>query len=133
MIQLLLAAAAVLLVASLPISQTGAGKALRRWALVCFVLALAPAVLFGLGRSAGVAPTPSSVGNGPDGISELLGLLLLAPVAYCILAIRRRFKPKSRDAWADYLDRRAVGKKPVDPKAPHVGASGPAGLFGGTP
>ncbi len=133
MIHLLLAAAAVLLVASLPFSQTGAAKALRRWALVCFVLALAPAVLFGLCRPAGIGPASPAAGGGPDGVSEVVGFLLLSPLAYGILAIRRRFQPKSRDAWADYLDRRAVGKKPVDPKAPHASATGPAGLFGGTP
>ena len=133
MISLLLAASAILLAASLPFSRTDAGKTLRRWALVCFALALAPAVVVGLARQGGLGPGSPAAGSGPEWGGPLLGLLLLSPLAYGILALRRRFRPKSRDPWADYLDRRAVGKKPVDPKNPHAGGTGPTGLFGGAP
>ena len=64
----------------------------------------------------------------------LLGLLVLSPLAYGILQLRKRFSPKSRDPWADYVDRKAAGKKVVDPKAAKpVLPGGTFGPFGGTP
>ena len=133
MIRLLLAAAALLLVASLPIAGTAAGKALRRGALLCFVLALAPAVLFGLLASAGRSQGSHQVSGASDSRLPALGFLILSPLAYGILSLRRRFRPGNRDAWAEYIDRRAAGKKPVDPKNPNGSSAGPTGLFGGTP
>ncbi len=67
-------------------------------------------------------------------LSAVIGLVLLSPVAYGILQLRKRFRTKSRDPWADYVDRKAGGKKVVDPKpAKPVLPSGTFGPFGGAP
>jgi len=137
-ISLLIAAACVVFVLSLPISATKAGQTLRRWAGVLFLLALAPALFMGLiGAMGGAAGTPqagSGAGSAVGVLGTVLGLLVLSPLAYGILQLRKRFSPKSRDPWADYVDRKATGKKVVDPKAAKpVLPGGTFGPFGGTP
>ncbi len=136
MISLLIAGACVAFVLSLPISATRAGQALRRWAGVLFLLALAPAFFMGLvGAMGGTVAAPQATGGGIGGLfGTVLGLLVLSPLAYGILQLRKRFSPKSRDPWADYVDRKATGKKVVDPKAAKpVLPGGTFGPFGGTP
>jgi hypothetical protein len=133
-IALLVAAACVVFVLSLPISATKTGGLLRSWAGVLFLLALAPAIFFGLfGAMGGTASAPHP-GAGGDVLSTLLGFAILSPLAYGVLQLRKRFQPKSRDPWADFVDRKAAGKKVVDPKAAKpVLPSGSFGPFGGTP
>ncbi|MCK6681009.1 MAG: hypothetical protein L6R30_01155 [Thermoanaerobaculia bacterium] len=138
MISFLIAAACVVFVLSLPISATKAGQTLRRWAGVLFLLALAPALFMGLnGAMGGAAGTPragAGAGRGVDALAAILGFLILSPIAYGILQLRKRFNPKSRDPWADYVDRKAAGKKVVDPKAAKpVLPGGTFGPFGGSP
>ena len=136
MISFLIAGACVAFVLSLPISATRAGQTLRRWAGVLFLLALAPALFMGLVGAMGgtvAAPQPGG-GGGGDLLGTALGLLVLSPTAYWILQLRKRFSPKSRDPWADYVDRKAAGKKVVDPKAAKpVLPGGTFGPFGGSP
>jgi len=135
-ISFLIAGACVAFVLSLPISATRAGQTLRRWAGVLFLLALAPALFMGLvGAMGGAAAAPQATGGGiGDLLGTALGLLVLSPLAYGILQLRKRFSPKSRDPWADYVDRKAAGKKVVDPKAAKpVLPGGTFGPFGGTP
>ncbi|MCG3195111.1 MAG: hypothetical protein DIJKHBIC_04381 [Thermoanaerobaculia bacterium] len=136
MISLLIAGACVAFVLSLPISATRAGQTLRRWAGVLFLLALAPALFMGLvGTMGGTVAASQATGGGiGDLLGTVLGLLILSPLAYGILQLRKRFSPKSRDPWADYVDRKAAGKKVVDPKAAKpVLPGGTFGPFGGTP
>ena len=134
MIALLIAAACVAFVLSLPISATKTGQTLRRWACVLFLLALAPAVFMGLFGAMGGTVSAPHVGGFGDVLSTLFGFALLAPLAYGVLQLRKRFLPKNRDAWADFVDRKAAGKKVVDPKAAKpVLPSGSFGPFGGSP
>ena len=136
MISFLIAGACVAFVLSLPISATRAGQTLRRWAGVLFLLALAPALFMGLvGAMGGAVAAPQATGGGiGDLLGTVLGLLVLSPLAYGILQLRKRFSPKSRDPWADYVDRKAAGKKVVDPKAAKpVLPGGTFGPFGGAP
>jgi hypothetical protein len=133
-IALLFAAACVAFVLSLPISATGAGQTLRRWAMMFFLLALAPALFVGLFGAMGGALSVPHFGGLGDLLSTLLGFALLAPLAYGVLQVRKRFRPKNRDAWADFVDRKAAGKKVVDPKAAKpVLPPGSFGPFGGSP
>ncbi|HQR45270.1 MAG TPA: hypothetical protein PK598_04540, partial [Thermoanaerobaculia bacterium] len=135
-ISFLIASACVVFVLSLPISATKAGQTLRRWAGVLFLLALAPALFMGLvGAMGGTVAAPRAVEGGVgDLLGTVLGLVILSPVAYGILQLRKRFNPKSRDPWADYVDRKAAGKKVVDPKAAKpVLPGGTFGPFGGSP
>ncbi|MEO6324102.1 MAG: hypothetical protein ABIT01_07080 [Thermoanaerobaculia bacterium] len=133
MIAFLFVAACVVFVLSLPLSSTPFGGRLRRWALILFLLALAPSVLLGLLNKM----APSSTGAGtpaPDPLSAALGLLILAPLAYGALRLRQAMKPKGRDAWGEFMDRKAAGKKLVDPKAPKGGGPpDPFDPFGGRP
>ncbi len=134
MISFLIAAACVAFVLSLPISKTGAGQTLRRWAGVLFLLALAPALFMGLLGSMGSTAIPAASSGGDDFFGKTLGLLILCPLAYWILEFRKRSSPKSRDPWADYVDRKAAGKKVVDPKAARPVPPGRTfGPFGGSP
>jgi hypothetical protein len=130
----LIASACVAFVLSLPISATKAGQTLRRWAGVLFLLALAPALFMGLfGAMGGTANAPPSGGTG-DVLSTILGFALLSPLAYGVLQLRKRFKPKNRDPWADFVERKAAGKKVVDPKAAKpILPGGSFGPFGGAP
>jgi hypothetical protein len=129
---LLIASACVAFVLSLPIGATRAGQTLRKWAAVLLLAAFLPALFVGLVRTMQVAS-----GSAPDGgsaIGTIFGLLVLSPIAYAILQLRKRLTPKGRDAWADYVDRKAAGKKLVDPKAAKpVLPGGTFGPFGGSP
>ena len=134
MIAFLIASACVAFVLSLPLSATKAGQTLRKWAGLLFLLALAPALFMGLfGAMGGTVNVPPSGGTG-DVLSTILGFALISPLAYGILQLRKRFKPKNRDPWADFVDRKAAGKKVVDPKAAKpVLPAGSFGPFGGSP
>jgi hypothetical protein len=93
---------------------------------VLFLLALAPALFMGLLGAMGATVSAPNAGGVGDVLGTLLGFALLSPLAYGALQLRKRFLPKSRDAWADFIDRRAAGKKVVDPKAaPREGRAGP--------
>ena len=138
MISFLVASACVVFVLSLPISATKAGQTLRRWAGVLFLLALAPALFVGLvGAMGGSISSPhagTGVGGGVEALGTVVGFLILSLFAYGIFQFRKRFNPKSRDPWADYVDRKAAGKKVVDPKAAKaVLPGGTFGPFGGSP
>lgn len=133
MIALLFTAACVTFVLSLPLSSTPLGGRLRRWALFLFLLAVAPAVLIGLIRQ--MAPSVGDLGAPtPDPLRAFLGLLILAPLAYGALRLRQAFKPKGRDAWGEFVDRKAAGKKLVDPRDPRAGGPpDPFDPFSGRP
>jgi hypothetical protein len=118
-ISLCLAAAVALFVLSLPFGGLGIGKAMRRGALLFFLVAFLPALVSGL-----VLGGRGAVGGAGLGVLEGIGLLTVVSVgAYVALAIRRRLKP-GRDAWSQYVAQKSAGKQPL------VGDDGPdAGLF----
>jgi len=121
MIRLLFAAAVGLFVLSLPISRTKVGAQFRAAAGVCFVLALLPALLFGLffhTASTPGQPDPASVGARIGAGLSCLGILVILSLgAYAILALRKKlFRPKN-DPW-EILLARGGGKKRVQPKDP---------------
>jgi hypothetical protein len=41
------------------------------------------------------------------------GLVILSVVSYVILAIRKRLRTTSKDAWAEFVSLRSSGKRPV--------------------
>ena len=120
MIRLLLAAAVALFVLSLPVSRTKAGAQLPAAAGVCFVLALLPALLFGLffhTSSAPGQPDPASIGSRIGaGLSCLGVLVILSLGAYAILALRKKLFRK-KDPWEIFFAR-GGGKKRVHPHDP---------------
>jgi hypothetical protein len=121
-ITLLFASACGLFVLSLPLSKTALGGALRRWAGVCFVLALLPSLLWGLffaAHGAASAPDGSDHLSGTSRVSQVLANLgcivliaLLALVAYAALRLRARMRAKAKptDPW-DRFFRSGGGKK----------------------
>lgn len=133
MIALLFTAACVIFVVSLPVSSTPVGGRLRRWALFLFLGALAPAVLVGLLHE--MAPSAGRI-SAPDvdPLRAVLGSAVLALLAYGALRLRQALKPKGRDAWGEFVDRKAAGKKLVDPRDPRAGGPpDPFDPFGGRP
>jgi len=104
--------ACILFAVSLPVSGTGLGRTLRRWALFCFVLALAPSVFVGACRQ--VAASTGGSGGDVGGASLLGALAVLSVLAYAILKLRARFLRPTRDAWSDYVGQRSAGKRVVD-------------------
>ncbi|HKO57779.1 MAG TPA: hypothetical protein VJ276_18065 [Thermoanaerobaculia bacterium] len=121
-IRLLIAAACGLFVLSLPLSKTTTGATLRRWAAVCFVLALLPSLLHGLFRA---ATTSTSAAPAPaDDFLTTLGciaaVIIAVLLAYGVLKLRSRFRAKSkpRDPWDAFFNR-GGGKRPftMNPKA----------------
>ena len=116
MIAYLFATACLAFVAQLPIARTSLGHGLRRMALVCFLLALAPSVFLGAAREvAGRGRSPQI----PGCASLLVAGLILSGLAYAALALRRRFGRPRRDAWADFVNLRSTGK--VLPRTPQRG------------
>jgi hypothetical protein len=124
LIRFLITAACGLFVLSLPLSKTDAGKTLRRWAGVCFVLAFLPSLIGGLFYAASTtSPTTSAPAPHADYFSTLGGIaavIILGFLAYGILKLRSRFRAKSkpRDPWDAFFNR-GGGKRPftMNPKA----------------
>jgi hypothetical protein len=118
-IRLLFAAAVAFFVLSLPVSKTEFGAWLRRAAGVCLVLALLPALIWGLFFSPATqtatdqASTPPGIGSQiASGLSCFGALVILSLGAYAILALRKKlFRPK-KDPWETYFAR-GGGKKRV--------------------
>ncbi|MEA2569272.1 MAG: hypothetical protein QOI24_1273 [Acidobacteriota bacterium] len=112
----LFAAACALLVVSLPIAGTSIGSMLRRYAGVLFLLAITPALFFGLIGSQSVVGSPSVDGTGTSpGVSAnsfgcVIGFVLLSLLSYAVLEIRRRFRRPKKDAWSEYINARSAGK-----------------------
>lgn len=106
----LFAAACALLVVSLPIARTPIGSMLRRCAGTLFLLAITPALFFGL--------VGSQLGNGTSSSPEVtanpfgcvVGFAILSLLSYAVLEIRRRFHRPKQDAWAEYINMRSAGK-----------------------
>jgi hypothetical protein len=125
LIRLLIAAACALFVLSLPLSKTNAGATLRRWAGVCFILALLPSIIYGLlypaattsnTSTSSTTTSPSSTTTSPsstttspsstslpapaDDFFSTLGcaaaVVIAAFVAYGVLKLRSRFLTKSK-------------------------------------
>ena len=117
LISLCLAAAVALFVLSLPFGGLGIGKAMRRGALLFFLVALLPALVSGL-----VLGQRGAGGGSGLGVLEGIGLLTVVSVgAYAALAIRRRLKP-GRDAWSQYVAQKSAGKQPLgDDDRPDAG------------
>jgi cation transport ATPase len=88
LISRLVALASVLFVASLPVSKTGAGAALRRWAAFCFIAAIVPSFFFGVARD--VAPHATGASAVLDVLGGVFLLLLISAGAYLMLMFRRR-------------------------------------------
>lgn len=137
-IRLLISAACLLFVVSLPLSKTQTGATLRRWAGVCFVLAFLPSIIGGLfypatptspastsstpSATATSEPPPSALAPADDFFSDLgcaAAVLITAFVAYGVLRLRSRLasKSKPRDPWESFFNR-GGGKRPftMNPK-----------------
>lgn len=108
-VSLLVTLACLAFLWSLVFSKTSLGPPLRRVALTCVVLAFAPALLWSLLQNM-FSASWSTLETG-NVIAVLLALPFISLLAYGILKLRRHLAPKSRDAWADYIDRKATGKK----------------------
>lgn len=106
LIQILVAAACFLVTASLPIAKTALGGALRRWGCFLFILAFLPSVFFGLLHQTLRSRMPWSAGRI---LEELFTILMVAVVAYTVLAWRKRVMA-SRER-----PKRIAMKQPVDP------------------
>lgn len=104
-VQFLVSVACILLVASLPITKTALGAALRRWGCFLFVLAFAPSVFFGILHQAVRARLPWSFVRV---LEEVFTVLVVAAIAYAVLAWRKR-------AAAEKKPKRLAVKQPVDP------------------
>jgi hypothetical protein len=124
LIQCAIAVACVLFVVSLPIWKLPLAVTLRRVAAALFLAALVPALFFGLLAPSGPATgdgSPSVSAVGPNALEVLGGLLILSVVSYLILAIRKRLRTTSKDAWTEYVSLRSSGKRPVgDPRSTHA-------------
>lgn len=113
-----LCAACVVFLVSLPLSHSEAGAKLRRVALAFLLLAFAPYLFVDLLRSFPTFGLPRFDVPGA-GIFELIGVLaVVAPLAYAVLALRRRLAHPSRDAQHARL--RRSGKTPVGADRGHI-------------
>jgi hypothetical protein len=106
----LFAAACVLLVVSLPIAGTSIGSMLRRGAGALFLLAITPALFFGLVGSHPVSGTSTTPGVAANPLGCVLGFVLLSLLSYAVLEMRRRFRRPKQDAWSEYINARSAGK-----------------------
>jgi hypothetical protein len=106
-IQLLVATACLLFVLSLPIAKTALGAALRRWAYFAFLAAFMPSLLYGILRESEFFRGPWTIGRIAE---ELLTILIVAAIAYVVLAFRKRTA-----AGAKKQPKRIITKQPVDP------------------
>jgi len=109
-VEYLFAAACALLVVSLPIARTPLGSMLRRCAGALFLVAITPALFFGLVEShpAGGTSTSPELTSNPFGC--VIGFALLSLLSYAVLEIRRRFRRPKQDAWSEYINARSAGK-----------------------
>lgn len=124
-IQYAIAGACLLFVISLPIWPLSIASKMRRVAGALFLAALLPSLFF-----AAIVPAPTGVGTGaspsapfsePNALEVLGGLLVLSVVSYAILAIRKRLRTTSKDAWSEFVSLRSSGKRPVgDPRTTHT-------------
>jgi hypothetical protein len=106
-IQYLAAAACVLLTASLPVSKTTVGAALRRWSAFLFVLAFVPSTCFDLVHHTARSHMPWTFGRIAE---EALTLLIISAIAFAVLSIRKAMRsgdPKT--------PKRLKAKQPVTP------------------
>ena len=102
-------------VLALPLKGTRVGTFLFRTAGAAFALALLPSLLVGL---TGSALVPSGGSGGAENALAGVGLLvLLALGAFAVLWVRKRFGPKQRDAWGDYISQKSSGKQVIDRNA----------------
>jgi len=106
-IQYLAAAACVLFVASLPVSKTTVGSALRRWAGFLFLLAFLPGTCFGLVHRTASSHMPWTASRIAE---EVFTLLIISAIAFAVLAIRKAMR--SADPKAP---KRLNAKQPVTP------------------
>jgi len=106
-IQYLAATACLLFVASLPISKTTVGAALRRWAAFLFVLAFVPSTCFGLVHHTARSHMPWTVGRIAE---EAFTVSIVAAIAFGVLAIRKKMK-----AGDGRAPKRVNAKQPVTP------------------
>jgi hypothetical protein len=104
-VQFIVSIACILFVLSLPIAKTMLGAALRRWGCFLFVLAFAPSVFFGILHQTVRARMPGSFERI---IEELFTIVVVAAIAYAILAWRKR-------TLAEKKPKRIAMKQPVDP------------------
>jgi hypothetical protein len=119
----LFAVACVLLVVSLPIARTPIGSMLRRCAGALFLLAITPAVFFGLVGSQPVSGTSSSPEVTANPFGCVIGFVLLSLLSYAVLEIRRRFRRPKQDAWSEYINARSAGKTIVKDRDKRRGIS----------
>jgi hypothetical protein len=124
-IQYAFAAACLLFVVSLPIWKLPIAATLRRVAAALFLAALLPSLFFGViapaSPSAGAGSSPASSSSGPNALEVIGALVLLSVVSYAILAIRKRLRTTSKDAWSEFVSLRSSGKRPVgDPHTTHT-------------
>lgn len=114
-----IAGACVLFMVSLPLGKTEVAARLRRMSGALILAAFAPYVFSDLVRAlAHDLPhlaSASRVGIGGVNVLELIGVLaLLAPVAYLILVVRKRFATSSKDRESEWRHTRNSGKQPVE-------------------
>jgi hypothetical protein len=124
-IQYAIAGACLLFVVSLPIWKLPIAATLRRIAAALFLAALLPSLFFGViapaptSADAGSGPTASS--SGPNALEVLGAIVILSVVSYAILAIRKRLRTTSKDAWSEFVSLRSSGKRSVgDPRSTHT-------------
>lgn len=106
----LFAAACALLVVSLPITRTSIGSMLRRCAGTLFLLAITPALFFGLVESQPASDTSTTPQITASPFGCVIGFALLSLFSYCVLELRRRFRRPKQDAWSEYINARSAGK-----------------------
>ncbi|HEY0139307.1 MAG TPA: hypothetical protein VGF48_00350 [Thermoanaerobaculia bacterium] len=143
-IRLLISAACLLFVISLPLSKTQTGATLRRWAGACFVLAFLPSIIGGLFYPAVTpspasttstttpAPPPSALAPADEFFADVgcaAAVLIAAVVAYGVLKLRSRLssKAKPRDPW-ESLFNRGGGKRPFTMNPKTTRSRGPFGF-----
>jgi hypothetical protein len=106
-VQYLAAGACMLAVASLPVSKTTVGAALRRWAAFLFVLAFIPSMCFGLVQHTARSQMPWTSERLAE---EVLTVLVVSAIAFGVLAIRKAMKAGDRKA-----PKHVNAKQPVTP------------------
>lgn len=134
LIRLLIAAACLLFIISLPLSKTGSGATLRRWAGVCLVLAFLPSLIAGLfyadsaspAAADGAAAVVSPASDFLAGLGCIAAIVIVPCVAYGVLKLRTRFSSKSkpRDPWEAFFNR-GGGKRPFTMHANATRTRGP--------
>ncbi|HEV7764009.1 MAG TPA: hypothetical protein VGQ76_03305 [Thermoanaerobaculia bacterium] len=116
-----IAGACVLFMVSLPLGKSEVATRLRRMSGALMLVAFAPYVFFDLVRALAqdlphsVSTSTRRVGVTGRNALELIGALtLLAPIAYLILLVRKRFRTSSKDRESEWRHARSSGKQPVE-------------------